>query len=156
MKKLYSVDKASISDINQIIKLRVALLKEVNEIQTEEEENQIIHATKNYLKTEISNHNFVSYIAKNDKEVVSVSGVSFFKRPPYLENLQGVEAYILNMYTLPTYRKQGLAKQLLEKCIEECKNRDVKRIWLHASKDGEPLYKSMGFSFKGSEMELFL
>ncbi|MED3823564.1 hypothetical protein P4561_07480, partial [Priestia flexa] len=102
MKKLYSVDKASISDINQIIKLRVALLKEVNEIQTEEEENQIIHATKNYLKTEISNHNFVSYIAKNDKEVVSVSGVSFFKRPPYLENLQGVEAYILNMYTLPT------------------------------------------------------
>jgi len=156
MKNLYSVDKASVSDIKEIIKLRVSLLKEVNEIQTEEEEVQIIHATKNYLETEISNHNFVSYIAKNDEEVVSVSGVSFFKRPPYLENLQGVEAYILNMYTLPSHRNQGLARQLLEKCIEECKRRDVKRIWLHASKDGEPLYKSMGFNFKGSEMELFL
>ena len=156
MKNLYSVDKASVSDIKEIIKLRVSLLKEVHEIQTEEEEVQIIHATKNYLETEISNHNFVSYIAKNDEEVVSVSGVSFFKRPPYLENLQGVEAYILNMYTLPSHRNQGLARQLLEKCIEECKKRDVKRIWLHASKDGEPLYKSMGFNFKGSEMELFL
>ncbi|MDF2013302.1 GNAT family N-acetyltransferase [Priestia megaterium] len=156
MKNLYSVDKASVSDIKEIIKLRVSLLKEVNEIQTEEEEVQIIHATKNYLETEIPNHNFVSYIAKNDEEVVSVSGVSFFKRPPYLENLQGVEAYILNMYTLPSHRKQGLARQLLEKCIAECKKRDVKRIWLHASKDGEPLYKSMGFNFKGSEMELFL
>ncbi|MGE1115157.1 GNAT family N-acetyltransferase [Priestia aryabhattai] len=156
MKNLYSVDKASVSDIKDIIKLRVSLLKEVNEIQTEEEETQIIHATKNYLETEISNHNFVSYIAKNDEEVVSISGVSFFKRPPYLENLQGVEAYILNMYTLPSHRNQGLARQLLEKCIEECKKRDVKRIWLHASKDGEPLYKSMGFNFKGSEMELFL
>ncbi|WEA47113.1 GNAT family N-acetyltransferase [Priestia aryabhattai] len=156
MKKLYSVDKASVSDIKEIIKLRVSLLKEVNEIQTEEEEAQITHATKNYLETEISNHNFVSYIAKKDEEVVSVSGVSFFKRPPYLENLQGIEAYILNMYTLPSHRNQGLARQLLEKCIEECKKRDVKRIWLHASKDGEPLYKSMGFNFKGSEMELFL
>jgi len=156
MKKLYSINKASVSDVKGIIKLRVALLKEVDEIQTEEEEAKIISATKNYLETEISNHNFVSYIAKNDEEVVSVSGVSFFRRPPYLENLQGVEAYILNMYTLPNHRSQGLARQLLEKCIEECKKRSVKRIWLHASKDGEPLYKSMGFNFKGSEMELFL
>jgi len=156
MKKLYSIDKASVSDIKGITKLRVALLKKVDGIQTKEEEAKIISATKNYLETEIPNHNFVSYIAKNDEEVVSVSGVSFFKRPPYLENLQGVEAYILNMYTLPNHRSQGLARQLLEKCIEECKKRNVKRIWLHASKDGEPLYKSMGFSSKGSEMELFL
>ncbi|MBE5102174.1 GNAT family N-acetyltransferase [Priestia aryabhattai] len=156
MKKLYSIDKASVLDIKEITKLRVALLKEVDEIQTKEEEAKIISATKNYLETEIPNHNFVSYIAKNDEEIVSVSGVSFFKRPPYLENLQGGEAYILNMYTLPNHRRQGLARQLLEKCIEECEKRNVKRIWLHASKDGEPLYKSMGFRFKGSEMELFL
>ncbi|MHA7098298.1 GNAT family N-acetyltransferase [Priestia aryabhattai] len=62
----------------------------------------------------------------------------------------------MGMYTLPNHRTQGLARQLLEKCIEECKKRNVKRIWLHASKDGESLYKSMGFSFKGSEMELSL
>lgn len=156
MKTLYSVDKASVLDINEIIRLRVALLKEVDEIQSEEEENKIVNATKSYLETEVANNNFVSYIAKSDEGVVSVSGVSFFKRPPYLENLQGIEAYILNMYTLPNHRSQGLARQLLEKCIEECKKRNVKRIWLHASKDGEPLYKSMGFEFKGSEMQLFL
>ncbi|MED4588475.1 GNAT family N-acetyltransferase [Priestia flexa] len=73
-----------------------------------------------------------------------------------IDTLRKLSSLVLTYHTLPTYRKQGLAKQLLEKCIEECKNRDVKRIWLHASKDGEPLYKSMGFSFKGSEMELFL
>ena len=156
MKTLYSVDKASVLDINEIIRLRVALLKEVDEIQSEEEENKIVNATKSYLETEIANNNFVSYIAKSNEEVVSVSGVSFFKRPPYLENLQGIEAYILNMYTLPNHRNQGLARQLLKKCIKECKKRNVRRIWLHASKDGEPLYKSMGFSSKGREMELFL
>jgi len=156
MKTLYSVDKASVLDINEIIRLRVALLKEVDEIHLEEEENKIVNATKFYLETEIANNNFVSYIAKSNEEVISVSEVSYFKRPPYLENLQGIEVYILNMYTLPNHRNQGLARQLLEKCIKECKKRKVKRIWLHASKDGEPLYKSMGFEFKGSEMEMFL
>lgn len=79
-----------------------------------------------------------------------------FKRPPYLENLQGIEAYILNMYTVPKYRGKGLARKLLEQCIEESRKSEVKRIWLLASKDGEPLYKKMGFRNKDSEMELFL
>ncbi|WP_082802573.1 GNAT family N-acetyltransferase [Priestia endophytica] len=99
----------------------------------------------------MSNNHFVSYIAKNDEGVVSVRGVFFKKRPSYLEDLQGIEAYIFNMYTLPAHRSQGLARQLFEKCIEECKKRNVKGIWLHASKDGEPLYGCRGFNFKGSE-----
>ncbi|WP_439743805.1 GNAT family N-acetyltransferase [Bacillus pseudomycoides] len=65
-------------------------------------------------------------------------------------------AYILNMYTLPEYRGNGLAEKLLEHCIEECEENGVKRIWLHPSKDGELLYKKMGFTYKENEMELFL
>ncbi|MGG3520968.1 hypothetical protein ABES33_13620 [Bacillus pseudomycoides] len=29
-------------------------------------------------------------------------------------------------------------------------------MWLHSSKDGELLYKKMGFTYKENEMELFL
>lgn len=39
--------------------------------------------------------------------------------------------------------------------MKECQKREVKRVWLHASQAGEPLYKSIGFQSKGSEMELF-
>lgn len=60
------------------------------------------------------------------------------------------------MYTLPKYRGHGIAKKLLEYCLEECKENGVKRIWLHSSKDGEPLYKKIGFTNKQNEMELFL
>jgi N-acetylglutamate synthase-like GNAT family acetyltransferase len=49
-----------------------------------------------------------------------------------------------------------LGKRLLENCIDESKKSGVKRIWLHASEDGEPLYRKMGFTNKDSEMELFL
>ncbi|WEZ07511.1 GNAT family N-acetyltransferase [Priestia flexa] len=59
------------------------------------------------------------------------------------------------MYTLPSHRKRGLARKILQECMKECQKREVKRVWLHASQAGEPLYKSIGFQSKGSEMELF-
>lgn len=38
-----------------------------------------------------------------------------------MENLQGIEAYFLNMYTVPEYRGKGFARRLLELCINESK-----------------------------------
>lgn len=151
----YRIEKATLSDLQGIISLRVELLKEVNEIKTFEEENKVIEATESYLTEAMEKREFVSFVAKDGDEIVSVSGLSFFTRPPYLENLKGKEAYLLNMYTLPSHRKRGLARKILQECMKECQKREVKRVWLHASQAGEPLYKSIGFQFKGSEMELF-
>ncbi|MDE3838266.1 N-acetyltransferase [Bacillus methanolicus] len=70
--------------------------------------------------------------------------------------MSGLEAYIMNMYTKPDFRGQGIARSLLEECISYCKSLGVERIWLHASSDGYSLYKKMGFIEKNSEIELIL
>lgn len=127
----------------------------MNEITSRQEEILVANATKEYLEEEISNDKFVSYIAKFNGKIVSVSGLVVFKRPPYLENLKGMEAYILNMYTLPEYRGKKLAGRLLKKCIEDCKQRGVKRIWLHASEDGKPLYKKWDSHIKTMKWNCF-
>jgi ribosomal protein S18 acetylase RimI-like enzyme len=148
--------KVSFEHIDNIISLRLALLKELGELNSSQDELIMETSTREYLQKALSNNEFISYMAEMNGEPVSISGMVLFKRPPYLENLQGIEAYILNMYTVPEYRGKGLAKRLLENCIEESKKSGVKRIWLHASEDGEPLYRKMGFNNKDSEMELFL
>jgi ribosomal protein S18 acetylase RimI-like enzyme len=148
--------KVSFEHIDNIISLRLALLKELGELNSSQDELIMETSTREYLQKVLSNNEFISYMAEMNGEPVSISGMVLFKRPPYLENLQGIEAYILNMYTVPEYRGKGLAKRLLENCIEESKKSGVKRIWLHASEDGEPLYRKMGFNNKDSEMELFL
>lgn len=148
--------KASFEDINKIISLRLALFKELGEVKSSQELHLVETSTREYLQKALSNNEFISYIAETNGEAISISGLVLFKRPPYLENLQGIEAYILNMYTVPEYRGNGLARRLLEYCIDESKKSGVKRIWLHASTDGEYLYKKMGFTTKDSEMELFL
>lgn len=148
--------KASFEQIDAIIDLRLALLKEVGELHSSEEEQLLAASTREYLQHALSNREFISYIAEIDGKPASISGMALFKRPSYPENPQGLEAYILNMYTLPEYRGKGLAGKLLECCIEESKQSGVKRIWLHATEAGEPLYAKMGFIKKNNEMEKFL
>lgn len=152
----FNITKASIKDMEHIISLRLALLTELDEINSLEEKHLMEKSTREYLQKALSNNEFISYVAKNDGKAVSISGMVLFNRPPYLENLKGIEAYILNMYTIPEYRGNGLARRLLEHCINESKKNNVKRIWLHSSENGKHLYDKMGFTEKGSEMELFL
>jgi len=156
MNNQYQVYMATLEDIDEIIGLRVALLKEVGEIQSEQDAEHVVNDTRKYLEETLPNNEFISYIAKSNGKVVSISGAVLFKRPPYLDNLKGIEAYVLNMYTLPQFRGKGLAKKLLEECIKYCKQKEVKRVWLHASEGGKSLYEKIGFTFKNSEMELFL
>ncbi|WP_088011353.1 GNAT family N-acetyltransferase [Gottfriedia acidiceleris] len=153
---MFNFIKVTNEHIEQVINLRLELLKELGELRTHEEEHLIETSTREYLNTALSKNEFLSFMVENNGVAVSISGMVLFKRPPYLENLKGIEAYILNMYTLPKYRGKGLARKLLELCIDECKKSGVKRIWLHASEDGAPLYKKIGFTNKDNEMQLFL
>ena len=76
-----------------------------------------------------------------------------FVRPPYPGNLAGREAYLLNMYTLPDYRKQGIASALLDAMEAEAIARRFGKVWLHASEAGRPLYERIGFVANPAYME---
>jgi len=64
-------------------------------------------------------------------------------------------AYMLNVYTYPEFRKQGLARALTQRAIDYCRAEGFKVLWLHASKYGRPLYESMGFE-PTNEMKLII
>ncbi|KOO48786.1 GNAT family N-acetyltransferase [Viridibacillus arvi] len=155
-KRKYKIYKVSIENIDSVISLRLALLKELGEIKSHEEELIIVNSTRDYLEEALVNNEFISYIAEINGEVVSIGSMVIFRRPSYLENLQGIEAYILNMYTLSEHRGNGLGRRILENITEESKINGAKRIWLHASEDDKYLYEKMGFTMKNNEMELFL
>jgi|SRR6185312_14227374 len=63
--------------------------------------------------------------------------------------------YLLNVYTYPEFRKQGLARELTRRAIDWCRAEGFKIVWLHASEYGRPLYESLGFT-PTNEMKLML
>ncbi len=76
------------------------------------------------------------------------------ERPPRLGGPRSNSAYIHNVYVLPEYRKRGIARALMEFLHREAETMNVRRMGLHASPFGAPLYSSMGYAKGGRYMEM--
>lgn len=60
----------------------------------------------------------------------------------------------MNMYTMPEYRRCGIAYHTLDLLVKEAKERGVVQIALEAADMGRPLYEKYGFVKMEGEMEL--
>jgi ribosomal protein S18 acetylase RimI-like enzyme len=63
--------------------------------------------------------------------------------------------YIWGVYVEPSYRRQGIAKQLTRMAVNYLKAIGCTRVVLNASPSGRPVYESLGFS-SGNTMQLDL
>lgn len=61
--------------------------------------------------------------------------------------------YIWGVYVEPSFRGQGIAKQLTIKAVDYLKAIGCTRVLLHASPSGKPVYTNLGFS-ETNEMKL--
>ena len=81
-------------------------------------------------------------------------GVSFYQVMPTYHNPTGKKAYIMNMYTKPSYRRQGIAFKILDLLVTEAKVKGITAISLETTEMGKPLYTKYGFVKMNDEMEL--
>lgn len=58
---------------------------------------------------------------------------------------QAVRGYLFNVYTESSHRGQGLARRMTEALLAVAQAQGVGMVDLHASRDAEALYRSMGF-----------
>ena len=100
---------------------------------------------ESWVRECLSDGRYVGLLIEEKGEVVAGAGVFFAEFPPHWMDPQPLRAYILNVYTRPEHRGKGFAKQLTRALIEECRKRAVPTVVLHASPQGQPIYKSMGF-----------
>lgn len=77
-----------------------------------------------------------------------------FQVMPTYHNPSGKKAYIMNMYTVPEYRRRGIAIKTLDMLIKDTKNKGITSISLEATDMGRPLYEKYGFIKMNDEMEL--
>jgi GNAT superfamily N-acetyltransferase len=62
-------------------------------------------------------------------------------------------AVVVNMYTDPPFRRQGIARRLMDIMIDRCRREGFGSAELHASDDRRPLYEKLGFR-QTNEMRL--
>jgi GNAT superfamily N-acetyltransferase len=108
-----------------------------------------------WVREGIADGRYVGLLWEENSTVVAGAGIFFGDFPPHWIDAQPLRAYVLNVYTAPDFRGQGYAKHLMLAVIEECKQRGVPTVVLHASPQGRPVYEKLGF-FQTDEMMLRL
>ena len=148
--------KAVLSDIEKLAEIRSFCLKEMHNVTSEEDRIIIEQANLEYFKKSLCDNTFVSWIALDNEVIIATSGLSFSVVPPFFNILDGKVAYIMNMYTFPNYRNQGIGTKLFKKLIDEAKQLGYKKITLNATDMGRPLYEKYGFKNIHNGMEFFV
>lgn len=138
------IRKATNIDLYELIKIRIAYLKEdYGNISPQ----QIIGLRKQLPEYYI-NHiekDMIAYIAEENNEIISSVFLVIIEKPSNPTFMSGKIGNILNVYTKPQYRKQGIAGQLLKLVIDESKGMNLAYLELKSTKEGFNLYKELGF-----------
>ena len=136
--------KATAADIDAVVEMRMLFSIEYAGVQSPEVEVQLRQNLSDYFIKELDK-NYLCWFAKVDGEVASIAGMVIRINPGNVKNPSGIWGYIMNVYTLPKYRRMGLSKNILERLVESAKERGITAFELHATKDGEPVYQKAGF-----------
>ncbi|WP_433944724.1 GNAT family N-acetyltransferase [Paenibacillus sp. SN-8-1] len=152
----FDLRRAKYSDLENLVELRIALLQEVGKMGNKEELEEVRNANRLYYEKHLKSGDYISFVTESQGQIIGTIGLIIINRPPYLHNLLGMDAYIMNVYTTPDFRGKGIATALLDKSIEYAKSNNAGRIILTASADGKPVYEKRGFKLKSSAMELVL
>lgn len=139
------IRKVGEPDIPLMTATRIAYLTEMQGERSEAYLQELQQKLQLFFKKSMQEDSFFALLAEYEEKVVSYGGMILKKIPGDFNRSSYLEGDILNMYTLPEYRRKGISSRILEELLTAAKAMGVSKVALHCSKDGEPLYRKYGF-----------
>ena len=145
---------ATVEDIEALAELRW-------QMATEYQEGNFTHAEYiaafcESVRDELAQGRYQAWLAEADGQPVACTVLIWWPMPPNIEDLHRRRGYVSSVYTHPDYRRQGLARRLMEMLVAQARELHIGKLLLSSSSMGRPLYLSMGFVVpeRGLEIEL--
>ena len=134
---------ATNDDIELLMSSRLEMLNVVNNLPADYEySEEIVRESRDYFL----NGDHITVLAVDDGEVIGCASMSFMWIMPTFSHPTGKRAHLMNVYTRSEYRRQGIARKMVNMLIDETWKRGATEISLDATTMGRPLYESLGFT----------
>lgn len=141
-----TIRQATVADIADLVRLR-RMMFETMGFNDPAQLDASDAATAAYFAEAIPADKFHGWLAVTPTgEAVSSGGVVFDQHPPSPGNLSGRVGYIMNVVTVPRYRRQGVARRIMQAVLAWLAERRIERVALHTTEMGKPLYEELGFA----------
>ena len=154
MVERFEYKRATMEDIDELVRTRIIVLRAANKLSDDVDMSVVEEESYAYYRRALENREHIAYLVYDNGIFIGAGGVSFYQIMPTYHNPTGKKAYIMNMYTAPEYRRQGIAIHTLDLQVNDARKQGVSQIALEATDMGRPLYEKYGFVKMEDEMEL--
>lgn len=141
--------KLTKEDLDTFIDMRINQLRE----EGAKEDIDLRPALRDYYSRHMADGTFVSWLAVDGDKIIGTSGMSFVEKPPYFGCPSGKMGLLSSMFTDKAYRRQGIAKELLSRVVNEAREYGCGTVQITASDMGVLLYTDFGFVKNGNFMQ---
>ena len=134
--------RADITDLETLVEQRFCLF---GAVRPEMDAESLREPVRNYYAETIPTGECVYWLALDGDRVIGGGGWAIRRYAPGYLLRNGVSAYVFNIYTDPAYRRRGVAREIMLRLMDDARQRGIKRVDLHATEVGRPVYEKLGF-----------
>ena len=148
----FTVRRATPADVATIVAHRIAMFHDMGRFPRGDggvAAEALARATADYLAGSVADGTYAGWLAVDaDGGVVGGAGVLLRADVPRQgvdgRVLTGPQALLLNVYTVPAWRRRGIAAVLVRTAVDWADARGCSAVVLHASDAGRLLYERLG------------
>ncbi len=141
------------NDIEDLMAVRLEMLRVVNGLPADAPfDEQLVNCSREYFL----HGDQTTVLAKDGARAIGCASISYITIMPTFSHPTGKRAHLMNVYTNAQYRRQGIARRMIQLLLDEARDRGCTEISLDATSDGRPLYEAMGFHENTEGMALQL
>ncbi len=145
MNQEITIRPATLDDIDDLVRLRRLMFESMG-YREQAQLDASDSAVRAYLQESLPTGTFRGWLALTPGgQAVSSGGAVVDRHPPGPNNPTGQVGYIMNIVTVPAYRRQGIARRMMETVLSWMAENDVRHVSLHATEMARPMYHDLGF-----------
>jgi GNAT superfamily N-acetyltransferase len=149
----YRLREATLADADTLVRHRIAMFTDMG-ITFDAE--ALDREFRTWLAAMMRAGTYRAWIVEADAgDVVAGGGITVLPWPPGPIDMGDRLAFVYNVYTEPAHRRRGLARRLMDAIHGWCREAGIRSVALNASRDGVPLYESMGYHLAPAPMMFF-
>jgi ribosomal protein S18 acetylase RimI-like enzyme len=142
----YVFGQASLNDVEDLVRLRIGYLTADFGTLDPAQEEALWRELPAYFELHLD-YDLLAFVARDEESgrIVCCAWLLLVTKPPSPRFPHGQTGTLFNVYTVPEHRRRSLARQVMLHLLDAARALKLDVVELHATEDGYPLYRSLGF-----------
>jgi GNAT superfamily N-acetyltransferase len=146
----YAIRPATLDDADALVRHRLDMFADMN---VPLDAPTLAREFRDWLAAMMPAGTYHAWVVEDEEHaIVGGGGITILPWPPGPRYMGTHLAFVYNVYTEPAHRRRGLARLIMETIHAWCRDRGIASMALNASRDGRPLYDSMGYAEASAPM----